>query len=191
MGSIFSLLLTAAPYIAINKQLLIPLLKDPFAVDCLSTEVHWSGMEPLIGIVYFLVLIASVWVMKKRSLVNGSLTLFVATALCLLIYLKIVVPKIERYSQGPAIDFYESLQGQNVYVTTKGFKSYAPYFYFRKPQGYDPQSSSAEWLLQTVLDRPAYFVVKTTSMKEMEQYADVKFLRKEGGFAFYVRQPVK
>ena len=39
------------------------------------------------------------------------------------------LPKIEMYTQGPAIDFYESLKNENNYITTVGFKSYAHYFY--------------------------------------------------------------
>ena len=51
MGFIFSILLAGAPWIAQHKELLIPYLKDPFAVDCFSTDVSWSGWEPLLVLV--------------------------------------------------------------------------------------------------------------------------------------------
>lgn len=189
IGFVFSVLLIGAPWIAQHKNLLIPYLKDPFAVDCLHTPVLWNGFEVWIGVVYLVALLVSITLLWKQQVQQGTVLLFGSTAFCLLIYLKAVVPKIEAYSQGPAIQFYESLQGQQVYVTTIGFKSYAPFFYFRKPPGNNPQSSNGEWLLHQKIDQPAYFVVKTTAMEMMKQYPDVQFIRKEGGFAFYVRNP--
>ena len=190
LGSIFSLLLTGAPWLAQHSELLVPYLNDPFAVDCLSTPVRWSGYESLIGVIYLICILFAVSMLWNKKNRYGTLLLFGSTALCMLVYLKAVVPKIASYSQGPAVRFYESLQGQNVYAVPIGFKSYAQYFYFRKPPGDNLESNSEEWLLHGKLDRPAYFVVKTTSMKRMEEYAGVKFLRKEGGFAFYVREVV-
>jgi hypothetical protein len=188
IGFLFSLLLTAAPWLAQHKQLLIPYLKDPFAVDCLSVDVIWQGWEFLIGIFYFLSILTAVVFLWKNQTRKGAAILFGSTALSLLVYLKVVVPKIESYSQRPAIEFYESLQGQPVYVTTVGFKSYAQFFYFRKPPG-DGLQKEEEWLLKGKLDRPAYFVVKTTFMENMKQYPDIEFLSRKGGFAFYVRKP--
>lgn len=189
IGGIFSLLLVAAPWLAQHKELLIPYLSDPFAVDCLNTDVSWSGYEVSIGFVYLVCVILAVSLLWRKRNNQGTALLFGATALCMFVYLKVVVPKIEAYSQGPAIRFYESLQGKKAYVVPMGFKSYAHYFYFRKPPGDPEQSNSEEWLLTGKIDRPAYFVLKTTSMSRMEAYHDISLIRKEGGFAFYVRQP--
>lgn len=115
--------------------------------------------------------------------------LFFGTAVTLLVYLKAVVPKIEQYSQAPAIEFYESLQGKDVYVTTFGFKSYAQYFYFRKQPEPKKESRDNEWLLKGNIDKPACFVAKSTSRKEIEQIPGVMFLYQKGGFAFYERSP--
>ncbi|HYV90798.1 MAG TPA: glycosyltransferase family 39 protein [Chitinophagales bacterium] len=189
MGSIFSLLLFGVPWLAQNKEFLIPRLKDPFAIDCLSTNVHWNGTEQYIGAAFFLFMMIAVVLLWKRILQRGIFLLFGATALCLLIYLKTVLPKIESYSQGPAIEFYQTLEGQHVYVNTIGFKSYAQYFYFRKQPSDDSLGGNQKWLLKGAIDRPAYFVVKSTSMSMMLQYPDVQLLKQEGGFAFYVRKP--
>ena len=42
---------------------------------------------------------------------------------------KYVVPKIEMYSQGPAIEFHANIKNEDKYVVTVGYKSYANYFY--------------------------------------------------------------
>ncbi|MEO5674453.1 MAG: glycosyltransferase family 39 protein [Chitinophagales bacterium] len=191
MSAFFSLLLFAAPLIGEHKEILFPYLKDQFAIDCLLTDVLWKGWEKYIGILYFLLMITAVICLYRKYFQTGITLLFAATAFCLLIYFKAVVPKIESYSQGPAIHFYQSLRGKHVYVATFGFKSYAQYFYFRKPPGADSRSSSQEWLLKGNIDRPAYFIVKTTSMKEMEQFTEVRLIGRGGGFAFYLRNPVE
>jgi len=188
-GITFSLLLFGAPWLAQHKEALIPYLKDSFAVDCLKTEVHWSGFESSIGIVYGVCICAGAYFLIRKKLLTGISLAYLSTALCLFIYLKAVVPKIEEYSQGPAIEFYQSLQGKKVYVTTFGFKSYAQYFYFRKQPGDPPQSHSDDWLQKGNIDRPAYFAAKSTSMHDVENISGMKFLYQKGGYAFYEREP--
>ena len=189
IGSIFAILLFAAPWLAEHKDLIIPYIKDPFAIDCLDTGVSWKGFEPFIGLGYWLLIVIAVMLLSKGKLKNGIAVFFGSTAICLLVYLKAVVPKIESYSQLPAIEFYQSLKGQRVYVIPVGFKSYAQYFYFEKPPSDNGHSITEESLLRDKLDRPAYFVVKTTSMDQMKQYPGVQFLYRKGGFAFYERTP--
>ncbi len=133
MGFVFSLLLAGLPYVAAHKDLLIPYLHDAFAVASLNVPVKWSGYESLIGIIYFVLVISAIVLLYKKEYMKGMLFLFYSTAICLFIYLLAVVPKIERYSQGPAIDFYKTLQNKSVYVWPVGFKSYAQYFYAQKP----------------------------------------------------------
>ncbi|MBX7107389.1 MAG: glycosyltransferase family 39 protein [Chitinophagales bacterium] len=189
IGTIISIAFTAAPWVAQHPELIIPYINDPFAVDCLHTPVAWNGYEGMIGIVYWLLIIVAVWLLWTNQTRNGSLVLFGATALFLLVYLKAVVPKIESYSQGPAIKFYQHLKGKDVYVIPVGFKSYAHYFYFQKPPGRREESNSEQWLTEGPLDRTAYFVVKTTSLPQMQDREQLTFLYREGGFAFFKREP--
>jgi len=188
-GTIFSIILIGLPLVARFKDLLIPYIKDDFAVACLNTQVKWSGFEFLIGVVYLLAIIVSILLIKRRKAFIGIITLFYATAFCIFFYLKAVVPKIEGFSQAPAINFYESISGQDVYVTTVGFYSYAPYFYFRKMPGGNPESNNKDWLLDGEIDKPVYIVAKSTSRKEMDKHPDCQFIRQEGGFMFYSRLP--
>lgn len=190
-GSLFAFLLSAVPWLGTHADVLTPYLHDPFAVDCLQSPVSWNGTEVFIGIGYWVAIMLAIILLWKKRVTFGASLLFGATAVCLLVYLKAVVPKIEGYSQAPAIRFYKELSGQNVYVTPVGFKSYAQYFYFQKPPGDNPQQHTQEWLLTATLDRPAYFVLKTTDKTRMQQYGDVSFLYQEGGFAFFKRNASK
>jgi hypothetical protein len=188
-GAVFSVILIGLPLIARYKEFLIPYIKDDFAVACLNSPVTWNGFEYLIGVVYILLIIISVIFIYRRQVFKGIIILFYSTSLCIFFYLKAVVPKIEGYSQAPAINFYKSIAHQDVYVMTTGFYSYAPYFYFQKMPGGNLQSSNAEWLLKGEIDKPVYIVAKSTSKNLSDNDPDYRLLKKEGGFAFYVRTP--
>ncbi len=188
-GLVFSLLLFAIPYLAEHPALLLPYLNDPFAAASLNVQVNWMGFEKFIGLAYFVAIAFSLYFLAKRKNVKGFMTLFYSTALCLFIYLVAVVPKIEKYSQGPAITFYESLQGKDVYVWPVGFKSYAQYFYAQKPMRPVYGEAQQEMLLKGKIDKPAYFVIKNTRDGFEEDCSNCKLIRQEGGFKFYRRDP--
>jgi 4-amino-4-deoxy-L-arabinose transferase-like glycosyltransferase len=188
-GTIFSIILIGIPLIVKYKDLIIPYIKDDFAVACINTPVKWSGYEFLIGVIYLLSIIVSIILIKRRKAFIGIITLFYATAFCIFFYLKAVVPKIEGFSQAPAINFYESISGEDAYVTTVGFYSYAPFFYFRKMPGGNAESNNKDWLLDGEIDKPVYIVAKSTSKKEMDKHPDCRFIKQEGGFLFYSRFP--
>ena len=189
-GFVFSFLLAAVPYIAIHKNLIIPYLHDPFALASLNVPVNWSGYESIIGIAYFALVIIAIIMLYKKEYMKGILFLFYSTAVCLFVYLLAVVPKIERYSQGPAIDFYQSLQGKNVYVWPVGFKSYAQYFYAKKPEAPVYGEADEDFLLKGKITRPAYFVVKITNTNFDSTCNGCKLIKQEGGFNFYKRETV-
>ncbi len=189
MGFVFSFLLAAIPYVATHKNLLLPHLKDPFAAASLQVPVNWSGYESLIGIAYFAFVIFAVNMLYKKQNMKGILFLFYSTAICLFIYLLAVVPKIERYSQGPAIDFYESLAGKSVYVWPIGFKSYAQYFYAKKTAYPVYGEAQEDFLLKGNIDKPAYFVVKINNTSFDATCHKCVLIKQEGGFKFYKRDP--
>jgi hypothetical protein len=116
-GTIFSLLLTGLPLLAQHKEMVSPYIKDQFALACLNTPVKWNGTEFLIGVAYFILLAVSVVMLNKDKILKGFITLFYATSFCMFFYLFAVVPKIEKCTQAPAIDFYKSLSGKDVYVS--------------------------------------------------------------------------
>lgn len=188
-GLIFSFLLAAVPYIGSHPDLLIPYLHDPFAVASLNVPVNWTGYESLIGVAYFIaVMVSLAWLYRKMN-VKGFLLLFYSTAVCLFFYLVTVVPKIEQFSQGPAINFYKSLAGKNVYVWPVGFKSYAQYFYAQKPPYPVYGEAEQKFLLTGNIDRPAFFVIKNTREGFDQDCNNCNLIREEGGFKFYRRDP--
>lgn len=187
-GFIFSALLTALPLLFMYKESIYGYIKDPFAVDCLKTNVVWGGYEYFTGILYFAALAVSFILLYRKRTFAGIYTMFVSTALAVFIFLASAAPKIEAYSQAPAIEYFKRYAGSDVYMTTVGYKSYAQYFYFRVPPGQNLMSKQQAWLLRGDIDKPVYFVVKSTAKKEMDQYSDIKFIEQKGGYMLYLRE---
>lgn len=188
-GIIFSLLLIGLPIVMMHKDWLIPYLKDPYAQASLDVHVPMQGWEYLIGVFYLIMVVLTFIEFKNGKLKSGLWHIVLSTGITLMAYTIFVVPKVEAYSQRPAISFYQSIQGKDVYVTTVGFKSYAQFFYFRKPAGQAPKTSEDKWLLTGPIDKPAYFVTKINHQQKVLRYPEVQKIGQKGGFAFFVRYP--
>jgi hypothetical protein len=99
------------------------------------------------------------------------------------------VPRIEPYSQGPAIAFYQSLKGKDVFIVPLGFKSYAHLFYSGKQPETAKSQPPIDVLLRGKIDKPAYFVSKITKKEEiLKSYPLLEVLYQKNGFVFYRRK---
>ena len=193
IGFFLSLVLAAVPFVGMHTQEIIPYIKDPFAVKNLEAVVDWHIYEMFIGIAYFAVIVFAVVFLRKQSKTAFIYTLSLATAVCLFLFGVIVVPKIERYTQGAAIDFYESKRGQDVYIHVLGFKSYAHLFYFQKPVSKvsaEKGEAYEDWLLNGKIDKPVFFVTKFDRYEEYRNHPNLELIKEENGFVFLKRKMV-
>ncbi|HTN16235.1 MAG TPA: glycosyltransferase family 39 protein [Chitinophagaceae bacterium] len=186
IGSVWGILLTAIPLVGLYKAKLIPLIKDPFAVGNLQADVHWSYAECAFGIVYLVLVWASVLIMK-RHFRRGMLILSFTQVVMIQIILLQFAPKIEAYSQRAAVAFYESKQGHDVYVQVLGFHSYAHLFYAQKKPSINPGYYQAGWLINGSIDKPAYFVCKIQDADQYRANQNLKVLYEKNGFVFFER----
>lgn len=184
-------LLTALPLVALFKERFYSFIPDDFTLAMLATPVAWPSVACLVGIGYLLFMAAAYGLFRKLAIMRFAVLCSVATTLCLALGVALIVPKIEAHTQRPAIEFYKSLAGQAVYMTTVGFKSYAPLFYFQQSNDCHPQRKVINWLLTGNLDKPAYFAVKITDMAKMQAYPDITLVKAQGGFAFYRRDKTR
>nr|MCU0359850.1 hypothetical protein [Bacteroidia bacterium] len=197
-----------------SKLLSGDIIQDPFAKQCLSAEVKWSGFEFLLGLLFFVGCFIIFYGLKKnayKQVLIGS----AANVLFINLAILILVPKIEAYTQRASIDFYRSCSLHSNYIETRGFKSYAYLFYAnRKPsdysnpdqinyieekqaemekQGYQKLTSHALanllWLEHGKIDRPAFFVIKSIDEPVVETNKNLSKLYSKNGFSFYVRMP--
>jgi len=164
-------------------------IKDDFAIACIGNPVQWNGYEYLFGAGFMLVLVISLFFLKgirQMAMLYGSTVAFV------FLFMLILLPKIEKYSQGPAIEFISSMKDKPVWVSTLGYKSYAPYFYSGKLKRATKTGDEQEFLLNGETSRDVYFVTKITSSQSMlEQNPQLVLVEKKGGFALLKRNVQK
>lgn len=190
-GLLVSFAIALFPVLLMHKEWIIPLVRDKFAVLCLANPVHWHGTEWLLGAGYGGLIALSLLFFVKRRPLAGAVTIFGSSALCLLLFMFVFASKIEAYSQGGPIAFYEAHAGKEEYVRAL-FKSYADLFYGKKPPSANPKSHDKEWLLRGPIDKPAFFVARVTQAKPYDDPAlGLVKIKEEYGFVYYRRDVMK
>ncbi len=189
LATIIGLLVILAQFFIKYKDQVIASGKihDDFAVANLGAQVHWSGWEFMIGLFLIIGIIVSIGIFKSR--LYQIIGIFSTSLLFVSLTMAVIVPKIEQYSQNAAIAFFEKIAGEDCYVQTWGYKSYAQYFYFRKPVPDNPESLDYEWLLTGETDKPVYIVTKNIRESQFrEKYKNFERLYEKNGFVFFVRR---
>jgi len=195
MGSLFvfvalvSAALVALPWFAVHTEKLEPYITDHFGRAALHAQVHWSGWESAIGIIYFLVFVIGLWLFSRKEVrFFGAVAMFVAGALCVQLTMTILAPKIEAYSQKAAIDFFVARQNEDCHVIVWGYRSYGIYFYTHvQPQS--PASKQVDYIYGKHIDKPAYIVAKTGDgdIYDFTQFRHFKIIEQKNGFVFLRR----
>tara|TARA_Y100000589_G_scaffold325106_1_gene362390 strand:+ start:12427 stop:14064 length:1638 start_codon:yes stop_codon:yes gene_type:complete len=190
IATIIGLAIIFLPFIAINKQAIIEsgMIKDVFASENFKANVHWSGFEAVIGIIFllgnYIIVFAKSIPVTKKIVASFLLTLFTVNIASV-----IITPKIEGYSQRAAIEFYQSFKGRDVYVYPLGFKSYAHLFYTDKQPQNSLKGKSIDWLLKEKIDKPAYFVCKITNADDfLKQNPLLEKIGEKNGYVFLKRK---
>ena len=171
-----------------NIEAIKPLFaKDPFALANLEAKVQWDYWVVMPGLLLLSLMLWWGSIRKKIFTQNRFTALFLGTALFLQAGLIFFVARVEGYSQRAAIEFFESLQGEECYVRTIGYKSYAHLFYSRKQPGGSPQQYDLHWLLTGPVDRDVYVVTKVHKVKRLEQYTELEEVWRKNGFVGFKR----
>ncbi len=189
LGLIWSLITMALPLVGMHPEWLRPFIQDSFGKENLNAMVDWNYALSIPGLIYGVAIVmAFVW-LRRLQYQRALLAFFISTMLFIQVVLLLFVPRVEEYSQGAAIEFFEGLQQQDCYVTTLGYKSYAPYFYSRKkPERIEASDNS--WLLRGKVDKPTYIVCKCTSAENIikENREFITELYRKNGFVFFKRK---
>jgi 4-amino-4-deoxy-L-arabinose transferase-like glycosyltransferase len=194
LGIIWAGLLTALPLVLMNVRSFLPMVKDKFTYALLTADVKWGGYEWFIGIFYLLVIIIAVFMLIKKKMFPALISLYGGTAVTIFVFLLLIAPKIECYTQGAPIEFEKRLKNKDCYVQVLGFKSYAHYFYAEKRIQNSPfgksmnQENWDEWQLNGKIDKPAYFIAKITEKEKYMKNPNLKLLYEKNGFLFLSRK---
>lgn len=191
LGGIISIFLLAFPYLAMNLDKLVPYAKDPFLKAMMQADVHWSGFEGIAGLLMIISIIIGIIQLRKNNFRKAAWVLFGGTAITIFLASALIVPKVEQYTQGAAIDFYIQRRGEDCYVNTLGYFSYAQLFYVQKEKPTNPNSYNEQWLLTGDIDKPAYFVSRVDRIDKYKKYTELKELYRKNGFVFLKREVTK
>lgn len=188
LGLIWGIALMALPLLAMHKDKWIHLVQDPFARENLKAAVNWNYAALAIGAVLILATFRF-FVVSRKDMKSGLWAFLPAQLAVIFISLWYFAPRVEAYSQRAAVEFYKELQGQEVYVATVGFKSYAHLFYARKGDWNNLryEEDKMDWLLNGAVDKPVYFVCKVSDLQSLKLLSPFEKLGEKNGFAFFKR----
>ncbi|MCK9399198.1 MAG: glycosyltransferase family 39 protein [Bacteroidales bacterium] len=165
------------------------IIKDPFAMANLRADVSWTGLEALVALILIAGVLAFFFLKKPYARI---ISLFTATIIFTFFTMFVFTGRIEGYTQRAALDFYRQHSEEDCYINTLGFKSYAHLFYSKKLPQDNPLSYDKEWLLNGLIDKPAYFVYKMIKKDEYSRlYPQLIVLYEKNGFIFAARYPEK
>ncbi len=197
IGALLCIVLIAVPFAGQHPDFVQSLLEnDKFAQANFGAKVSWTGFESLIGVYFLLIIILGVYFFKKNEIMKGFFSLFGGTSAMLALVLIFYFGKVERYTQGAAIEFLEGLQKKDCYVMTIGYKSYAQYFYAQTQPATKPLfGGDIRWqnyLFYNKLDKDFYVLTKNNTENELlalikPNAQEWERLYEKNGFVFYKR----
>lgn len=202
IGGLLAVAITAFPIllkaISENPQKYVEMfnITDIYTAEVLSAEVHWSGMEFFIGIFLFVGLALFIFFILKNQVLYAIVSLYVGSIAVLMCFMPIIAPQIEKYTQNSAIEFFKTLQDEDVYIEVLGYKSYAHYFYSKKT----PENSAynlgysrrdfREYLLYGDIDKTAYFSTWNKRLHRYDTIPGFEVLYEKNGFVFARRRGI-
>jgi 4-amino-4-deoxy-L-arabinose transferase-like glycosyltransferase len=195
IGVWFGLILLALPIIGLHAEEIMPYVKDRFARANLQADAGWTGWEALIGGAFVGIVVVGTILAAKRRVLAAYVLLFGSTIALLNLTLPVLLPKVERYTQGATIDFYKEMRGKEAYIYPLGFKSYGYLFYSKKPPELSPgavgvpEEDWKEYLLYGEIERPAYFVMRNTHADKYDTLDELTTFREKNGWVIMRRAP--
>ncbi len=188
-GILLTIIVASLPFIDQYKELIIEniQIKDAFALENFKAQVDWSGNEWLVSLVLLLGIIVYLVITRWRFKIAYYI-ITITTAVFTFLTVVIMTPKIEKYSQNAAIEFYDSISNQDCYVKTLGYKSYAHLFYSKMNPPTNKNWNDLEWLIYGEIDKPVYFVTKINKKESiLGKYPTLDIMYEKNGFVFLKR----
>lgn len=188
IGIILGIAIAALPLVGLYKNELIPHIGDKFARANLEADVPWNIAESGFGLFYIvLVIISGVLLLRGKNRV-GLLCLFLSALVLIQVTMAHFVPKVEKYSQNAAIEYFKGFEGKDVYVYPLNYHSYAHLFYSKKLSSTNPKQWDKEWLLNGQLDKPAYFICRINHKDKYKDNPNLELIGEKNGFVFFRRK---
>lgn len=185
-GFVLALVIILLPEIGSDPELITTYIKDEFTLANLQAKVIWHRWEMIYGVIFLAgVGVGAVLIFKNR-LITSAKILFISTALLVFIIAWQFAPRIEKYTQGALVEFFESKQNEDCFVEVIGFKSYGKLFYTRRPEHNLSKHTDnmSLWLRNNDPGKVVYFVCKIDRKEKYFDKSTMELLYEKNGFVF-------
>jgi hypothetical protein len=183
-GMLFLIGATMFPLLLLNRGTLIPLMKDPFALETLRAEVSFSPLLFLPPLLIFMGMSAAHFLVRQSSARRGYRFFFGINAIAIASVIYLFIGRAEMFSQQAHIEFAKESARLGIPVQVMGFKSYVPYFYGKS------QKRIPGW--QQILDEgypeDIRLVAKINREAEFDGRTDLEKIGHKNGFVFYLKR---
>jgi 4-amino-4-deoxy-L-arabinose transferase-like glycosyltransferase len=185
LGSIFALIIGAAIWIG-SYHISIPFFgEDQFASAALKAVVYWSPKELIMPIAFFVALIVGLILIGQKRVTAGLWTILIATCLFTNLMMAIIVPRMEKYSQGAMIEFLQAKKTEDCYIEVLGFKSYAQLFYYDKKIPATRQDLDLNYIVWGPTTKPVYIITRVTKLGSFYDPNKFQELYRKNGYVFF------
>jgi len=191
---LIGVLLLFLPYLMQHKEGVLKSIKinDPFALANLKANVIWDAYSFIPGLILIGGVLISFLYARKENLKSSLTSICLSIAIVVLALQAFILPKVEQFTQGAAIQYFEAYSKQNVYLVPLGYKSYAHLFYGQTKKHTNNKRFDEAWLCSGSADKKVVLISKiTTKQNYLSAYPLLKVLKEENGFVFYQVIPEK
>jgi hypothetical protein len=187
-GVLVGVVAAAVPYLGQHTELLQPLFsKDYFAQQNLQAAVEWHWWDGWPGLALAAACVACAVYWNRHRVWESAQIAFAGGAVFVSFTLYFYIQNIEQYTQGAAIEFYESKAREDCYVRSMGFKSFAWLFYSDK-RPVPPDSvkyDDLDALIHEPQNKPVYLVAKWSDPAHPPHPEGFRELYRKNGFIFF------
>ncbi len=186
LGILVGAIAAAVPYLGQHLDLLQPFFAhDNFALENMKANVHWEMWQGWPGIVLALGSVVGYWFWQKNKIWDAAQVVFASGAMFVTFTLMFYIRNIEGISQLAAIEFYEKKKGEDCYIRTLGYKSFAHLFYSNKrPVLGDIHQDDLDSLINKNQSKPVYLVAKLSDPAHPPTAPGFRELYRKNGFVF-------
>lgn len=185
IGILLALVFIALPIVGMRIDQIIPMVKDVHAQANMRAQVSWAYSEVLYGVLFLIGMIVTGILMRKNKKA-AILQLFLFQIIAIELVVAHFVPKVEPYSQGAAIAYFQSVDPATQVVYTGSYKSYAYLFYSGKlPVAEGQPLETIDNIRSGKVDKELFFVVRAIDKeKQWAIFPDLILLSEKNGFLF-------
>ncbi|XOV68108.1 MAG: ArnT family glycosyltransferase [Fluviicola sp.] len=184
LGVLLSGAFLAIAYFIANNYAFAEKIADPFVAASLRQDISMNPLAFGVGGILLVGTILGFIFLKRLNIGAFAVTTAGSVMISLLIACYTLLPAIEQFAQGPAIEFYKRSHEEKIPIVTFQFKSYGQYFYAKTPE----HREDLEWFLVADHDGPLYFVSKQGNNWLSEKFK-YELIECKGGFCLYKRYP--